>query len=106
MVVYFCVPGKIYLSKINVVQLFVATRMHSTRMLTTRFSCRLGGVCLGGVDQGCLPRDVCLGGGEEVSTLEGVPCDLSHNAFDVTCMLSLHQLRLNSNAASYIVLVM
>ena len=39
------------------------TRMHSSRMLTDRFSCRLGGVCPGG----CLPRGlfaqgVCLGG--------------------------------------------
>ena len=28
-------------------------------------------------------------------------CDLSHNAFDVTCMLSPHQLRVNTNAAAY-----
>ena len=35
-----------------------------------------------------------------------MPCDLSHHAFDVTCMLSLLQLRLNRNAATYIVLVM
>ena len=35
-----------------------------------------------------------------------MPCDLSHHAFDVTCMLSLLQLRLNRNAAAYIVLVM
>ena len=35
-----------------------------------------------------------------------IPCDLSHHAFDVTCMLSLLQLRLNRNAAAYIVLVM
>ena len=34
----------------------------------------------------------------------GVLCDLSHNAFDVTCMLSLHQLRLFTSAAVYIVL--
>ena len=33
-----------------------------------------------------------------------VLCDLSHNAFDVTSMLSLHQLRLINNAAAYIVL--
>ena len=36
----------------------------------------------------------------------GVPCDISHHAFDVTCMLSLLQLRLKSNAAAYIVVVM
>ena len=33
----------------------------------------------------------------------GVPCDLSHHAFDVTCMLSSHQLRLITSAAAYIV---
>ena len=42
--------------------------------------------CSGG---GCLPR--------------GVPCDLSHHAFDVSCMLSCHQLRLITSAAAYIV---
>ena len=50
----------------------------------------LGGVCLGGV------QGVCSG---------GVPCHLSHHAFDVTCMLSLHQLRGSNNAAAYILLV-
>ena len=35
----------------------------------------------------------------------GVPCDLSHHAFDVTCMLSPHQLRLTNSAAPYIVVV-
>ena len=35
----------------------------------------------------------------------GVPCDLSHHAFDVTCMLSPHQLRASNNAAAYILLV-
>ena len=33
-----------------------------------------------------------------------VPCDLSQNAFDVTCMLSPHQLRVNTNAAAFILL--
>ena len=33
----------------------------------------------------------------------GGPCDLSHHAFDVTCMLSCHQLRLITSAAAYIV---
>ena len=58
-----------------------------------------GGVCPGDVYLGgCLPKGCVY--------LEGVPCDLSHQAFDVTCMLSLLQLRLKSNAAAYIVLVM
>ena len=39
-----------------------------------------------------------------MSAKGGVPCDLSHNAFDVTCMLSLHQLRLITSAAFQIVL--
>ena len=34
-----------------------------------------------------------------------VPCDLSHHAFDVTCMLLPHQLRPNNGAAAYILLV-
>ena len=33
----------------------------------------------------------------------GVSCDLSHHAFDVTCMLSQHQLSFNTRAAAYIV---
>ena len=36
----------------------------------------------------------------------GVPCDLSHHAFDVTCMLPAHQLRPTNSAAAYILLVM
>ena len=32
----------------------------------------------------------------------GVPCDLSHHAFDVTCILSPHQLRASSYAPAYI----
>ena len=35
----------------------------------------------------------------------GLPCDLSHHAFDVTCMLPPHQLRPTNSAAAYIVLV-
>ena len=35
----------------------------------------------------------------------GIPCDLSHHAFDVTCMLSPHQLRPTNSAAAYIVVV-
>ena len=34
----------------------------------------------------------------------GLPCDLSHHAFDVTCMLPPHQLRPTNSAAAYIVL--
>ena len=49
----------------------------------------------------CLPRGVPAW---EVSAWGGMPCDLSHNAFDVTCMLSLHQLRLITSAGAYIVL--
>ena len=37
--------------------------------------------------------------------LGGIPCDLSHHAFDVTCMLSPHQLRPTNSAAAYIVVV-
>ena len=44
---------------------------------------------------GSVPRNVPRG---------GVPCNLSHNAFHVTCMLS-QQLRVNTNAAAYMVLV-
>ena len=40
-----------------------------------------------------------------VSPSRGVPCDLSHHAFDVTCMLSPHQLRPTNSAAAYIVVV-
>ena len=49
--------------------------------------------------QGCLPRWGCLSGGGGICP-GGVPCDLSHNVFDVTCML-----RVNTYAAAYIVLV-
>ena len=51
------------------------------------------GGCLPG---GCLP-DGCLTGG-------GITCDLSHHAFDVTCMLPPHQLRHNNSAPAYILL--
>ena len=36
--------------------------------------------------------------------LGGVPCDLSHHAFDVTCMLPPHQLRHTNSAPAYILL--
>ena len=35
--------------------------------------------------------------------LQGVSCDLSHHAFDVTCMLPPHQLSVSTCAAPYIV---
>ena len=58
--------------------------MHSSRMRTARsLTASQGGIC-----PGC------------------VPCDLSHHAFDVTCLLPLLRLRLKSNAAHYIVVVM
>ena len=60
-----------------------------------------GGVCQGGLPGGCLPGGVSARG---VSARGGLPCDLSHHAFDVTCMLPPHQLRLNTSAAAYILL--
>ena len=32
------------------------------------------------------------------------PCDLSQHAFELTCLLPPHQLRLNTSAAAYILL--
>ena len=46
-----------------------------------------------------------LEGGGVCSWGVGVPCDLSHHAFDVTCMLPPHQLRPTNSAAAYILLV-
>ena len=69
---------------------------------------RWGGGCLGAVclEQGGVPAqrgvgDASPGGG---CLPRGVSCDLSHHAFDVTCMLPPHQLRLNTSAAASIVL--
>ena len=56
-----------------------------------------GGVCSGGVCSG----GYLLQGG--ACPWEGIPCDPSHHAFDVTCMLSCHQLRLITSAGAYIV---
>ena len=56
-------------------------------------SLRWGGCVLLG---GCAPRGCLLPG--------GVQYDLSHHAFDVTCMLPPRQLRLNTSAAAYILL--
>ena len=49
------------------------------------------GACMVAGGHAWLPGGVC------------VPCDLSHHAFDVTCMLPPHQLRLITCAAAYIV---
>ena len=105
------------------------TRMHSSRMRTARtltvgwkgclpgeVSAQGQGVCLGGVcpGSGCLSgvrvsgrgQGVCPGSGclprVRVSAW-GVSCDLSHYAFDVTRMLSQHQLSVSTRAAAYIV---
>ena len=80
-----------------------------------------GGVVPGGcgpggvVPGGCGPREGLVLGGvgpggvwsQGGGLLEGgVPCDLSHHAFDVMCMLPPHQLRPTNSAAAYILLVM
>ena len=59
--------------------------------------------------QGVLhPRRVSIPGGSPsqggFSIPGGVPCDLSHHAFDVTCMLPPHQLRHTNSAPAYILL--
>ena len=73
--------------------------VRAQEMKVGRGVCPGEGVCLprGGV---CLPRGVSTWG---VSAQGGVS---AHHIFDVTCMLSLYQLRLKSSAAAYIVLVM
>ena len=102
--------------------------MHSSRMRTARpltigggggLSAQ-GGVCPGGVfprgghlprgwvsARGCLPRGLSAQGigGNRLprGCLLGVSCDLSHHAFDVTCMLLPHQLSVSTSAAAYIV---
>ena len=75
------------------------TRMHSSRTRTTcsLAYCEGGSPCQGVPAQGDLLVRRCLPG--------GVPCDLSHHAFDVTCMLLPHQLRPTNSAAAYILLV-
>ena len=93
-----------------------SSRMRTARTLTVHGGCLPRGCLLGGgggcLPEGCLPRGVsawgvfaqggiCLGVG---CLPGGVPCDLSHDAFDVTCMLPPHQLRPNTSAAAYIVL--
>ena len=81
--------------------------VRAQEMKVGRGVCPGEGLCLprGGVvsaqGRGC----VCPGGVSTwgVSAQGGVS---AHHAFDVTCMLSLYQLRLKSSAAAYIVLVM
>ena len=64
--------------------------------------CLTWGVWPGGVFD--LGEGVCVWPGG-VCDPGGVPCDLSHHAFDViTCMLPPHQLRPTNSAAAYIVL--
>ena len=69
--------------------------MHSSRVHTTGLLTILGG-CLPRKGMSAQERGVCSG---------GVSCDQSHNTFDVTHMLSQHQLKVNIHAAVYIVLV-
>ena len=107
------------------------TRMHSSRMHTTRTVTIGGAVCSGGgvcsrgdllprecllpgvsAPRGGLLRGVCSqggsapsgGGGWLLPEEGGVPCDISHHAFDVTCMLPPHQLRHINSAPAYILL--
>ena len=72
-------------------------------MRTACSSNRHGGVSYPG---GLLTRGAYLGGllPRGVSYLGDVPCDLSHHAFDVTCMLPPHQLKPTNSAAAYILL--
>ena len=71
--------------------------MHSSRMCSACFSCRLvwGGVCLRGVSTygGCLPRDMCVQGvsaqegvSTQVSTQEGMYNPLDQEADTPYCM--------------------
>ena len=63
-----------------------------------------GGVCPGGVMWGCMSRGVSVQGvSARGLSAWGWSCDLSHHAFDVTCMLPPHQLSVNTSAAAYIV---
>ena len=89
---------------------YFKTRMHSSRMRSARSLTR-GGVPARGVYlPGGVPArgEVPAQGGvpaQGVYLPGGVPCDLSHHAFDVTCMLPPHQLRPINSAAANILLV-
>ena len=65
------------------------------------------GVLVGRVPAGgFLPRGYLPGGylpGGYLPGGEGLSCDLSHHAFDVTCMLPPLQLSVSTSAAAYIV---
>ena len=75
-----------------------------------------GGVVLGGVIWGVVPGgcggpggwsqgEWSRGGGPGGVSWGGcVPCDISHHAFDVTCLLPPHQLRHINSAPAYILL--
>ena len=65
---------------ILLINVYILTRMHSSRMRTARSL----------IIRGVSARGVC-------------PCDLSHHAFDVTCVLPPHPLSVNTSAAAYIV---
>ena len=83
------------------------TRMHSSRMRTARTVTIRGGSPSGGFSiggEGSPSGGFSIRGGSPLGG--GVPCDLSHHAFDVTCMLPAHQLRPTNSAAAYILLVM
>ena len=60
-----------------------------------------GGACVAAGGCAWLPGGMCGCRGACVAA-GGVPCDLSHHAFDVTCMLSPYQLRASSYAPAYI----
>ena len=64
--------------------------------------CLLGGSARGGACRGGSAKGgcACWGG----SARGGIPCDLSHHAFDVTCLLPPHQLRHINSAPAYILL--
>ena len=69
--------------------------MHSSRMRTARAVTAGGLFAQVGVSAG-------RGGGVSARGGAVVSYDLSHHAFDVTCMLSQHQLSVNTSAAAYI----
>ena len=81
------------------------TRMHSSRMRTARtVTIRWGGgVCSRGVGVSA-PGGCLLWGGGVSAPGGGGPCDISHHAFDVICMLPAHQLRHINSAPAFILL--
>ena len=73
-----------------------SSRMCTTRTVTVRGVSAQGGVCPGvsALGDAC-PEGMCVSAWR-------ASCDLSHHAFDVTCMLSQHQLIVDTSAAAYI----